>query len=98
MHGNRLNASLLEKNLLGHFAEQPIVLKAKKNKPSKYLAVHLRFEMDMAAYSMCYFGGGKEEEEELEAFRVVHFPALTHLRKTTKYVPAICIYVVFLCL
>ncbi|KAJ3700640.1 hypothetical protein LUZ61_004345 [Rhynchospora tenuis] len=84
MHGNRLNASLLERNLLGHFAEQPIIMKAKKNKPSKYLAVHLRFEMDMAAYSMCYFGGGKEEEEELEAYREVHFPALTHLRKTTK--------------
>ncbi|KAJ4761424.1 O-fucosyltransferase family protein [Rhynchospora pubera] len=84
MHGNRVNASLLERSLLGHFAEQPIKVKAKKNKPSKYLAVHLRFEMDMAAYSMCYFGGGKEEEEELEAYREVHFPALTHLRKTTK--------------
>ncbi|KAJ1696094.1 hypothetical protein LUZ63_004606 [Rhynchospora breviuscula] len=84
MHGNRVNASLLERSLLGHFAEPPIKVKAKKNKPSKYLAVHLRFEMDMAAYSMCYFGGGKEEEEELEAYREVHFPALTNLRKTTK--------------
>jgi GDP-fucose protein O-fucosyltransferase len=89
MHGNRPSVSLLEKNLLGRFAEQPIIVKTKKNKPSKYLAVHLRFEMDMAAYSMCYFGGGKEEEKELEAYRVVHFPALTHLRKTTKYVLAI---------
>lgn len=95
MHRNRLNFSLLEQNLLGRFAEQPIRMKTGKNKPSKYLAVHLRFEMDMAAYSMCYFGGGKEEEEELEAYRAVHFPALTHLRKTTKYIPAICIYIVF---
>ncbi|XP_078175043.1 O-fucosyltransferase 15-like isoform X1 [Carex rostrata] len=84
MHRNRLNFSLLEQNLLGRFAEQPIGMKTRKNKPSKYLAVHLRFEMDMAAYSMCYFGGGKEEEEELEVYRAVHFPALTHLRKTTK--------------
>lgn len=54
-------------------------------KKSRYLALHLRFEIDMAAHSMCEFGGGVEEREELEAYRAVHFPALTHLMKTTKY-------------
>ncbi|KAI0518898.1 hypothetical protein KFK09_006335 [Dendrobium nobile] len=76
--------SFLERNLLG-----PPVAKANHNnakaiKASRYLAIHLRFEIDMAAYSLCYFGGGKEEEEELEAYREVHFPALNTLRKTTK--------------
>ncbi|KAI3989324.1 hypothetical protein MKX01_026907, partial [Papaver californicum] len=41
-------------------------------KKSRYLALHLKFEIDMA------------EREELEAYRAVHFPALTHLMKTTK--------------
>ncbi|OVA19998.1 GDP-fucose protein O-fucosyltransferase [Macleaya cordata] len=53
-------------------------------KKSRYLALHLRFEIDMAAHSMCEFGGGEEEREELEAYRAIHFPALTHLMKTTK--------------
>ncbi|WOL20230.1 hypothetical protein Cni_G29034 [Canna indica] len=73
----------LEHNLLGSFAEG-LGMKGKGNIPSKYLAVHLRFEIDMAAYSMCYFGGGKDEEDELEAYRAVHFPALTLLKNTTK--------------
>jgi hypothetical protein len=54
---NRPSVSLLDQNLLGHFAEQPIVVKAKKIKPSKYLAVHLRFEMDMTAYSVSILVG-----------------------------------------
>lgn len=85
MHGHRPHPSPLEDNLLGHFASKS-VLKGNKNETSKYLAVHLRFEIDMVAYSMCYFGGGKDEEEELEMYRQIHFPALTELRKTTKYV------------
>jgi hypothetical protein len=52
---------------------------------SQYLAVHLRFEIDMVAYSLCYFGGGKEEEDELDAYRQIHFPVLTEIKKTTKY-------------
>ncbi|KAJ8500579.1 hypothetical protein OPV22_011131 [Ensete ventricosum] len=73
----------LEHNLLGSFAEK-LTMKGKKIVPSRYLAVHLRFEIDMAAYSMCHFGGGKDEEDELEAYRAVHFPALTLLKNTTK--------------
>jgi hypothetical protein len=44
---------------------------------SKYLGLHLRFEIDMAAYSMCEFGGGENERMELEAYRETHFPTLT---------------------
>ncbi|XP_042398216.1 O-fucosyltransferase 2-like [Zingiber officinale] len=81
-HGGTLPRSL-ERNLLGSFAER-LSIEGKNNTPSKYLAMHLRFEIDMAAYSMCYFGGGKDEEDELEAYRAVHFPALMLLKNTTK--------------
>ncbi|XP_072978305.1 O-fucosyltransferase 15-like [Typha angustifolia] len=83
MQHHRPYSTPLEHNLLGQFTDKA-VLDGKKMVPAKYLALHLRFEIDMAAYSMCYFGGGKDEEEELEAFRAVHFPALTLLRKSTK--------------
>ncbi|KAI4298746.1 hypothetical protein L6164_032265 [Bauhinia variegata] len=53
-------------------------------KASKYLALHLRFEIDMVAHSLCEFGGGEAERKELEAYREIHFPALAHLEKTTK--------------
>ncbi|CAN1355855.1 O-fucosyltransferase 8 [Linum perenne] len=48
-----------------------------------YLAVHLRFEIDMIAYSLCYFGGGPVEKQELQAYRESHFPLLIErLRKS----------------
>jgi hypothetical protein len=51
--------------------------------PSRYLALHMRFEMDMVAYSLCEFGGGEDERRELHAFRETHFPALAaRLRNT----------------
>ncbi|KAM7263836.1 hypothetical protein ACFE04_001519 [Oxalis oulophora] len=53
-------------------------------KASKYLAIHLRFEIDMVAHSLCEFGGGEEERKELKAYREIHFPALTLLEKTQK--------------
>ncbi|KAI9395986.1 hypothetical protein POPTR_004G058900v4 [Populus trichocarpa] len=43
---------------------------------SKYLALHLRFEVDMIAYSLCDFGGGQKERRELQAYRESHFPML----------------------
>ncbi|KAK9935963.1 hypothetical protein M0R45_012833 [Rubus argutus] len=75
----------LDHYLVGPYAE-PI---KKQNegptkKASKYLALHLRFEIDMVAHSLCEFGGGDEEQKELEAFREIHFPALVLLKKTTK--------------
>ncbi|CAN1811184.1 O-fucosyltransferase 15 [Linum perenne] len=51
---------------------------------SRFLALHLRFEIDMVAHSLCEYGGGREEAEELEAYREIHFPALTVLKKTRK--------------
>ncbi|VYS49752.1 unnamed protein product [Arabidopsis thaliana] len=54
------------------------------HKASKYLAVHLRFEIDMVAHSLCYFGGGDAERAELDAYREKHFPTLANLTKTQK--------------
>lgn len=51
----------------------------------KYLGLHLRFEMDMVAYSMCEFGGGDAEQRELEAYRDIHFPTLTTYKNNGKY-------------
>ncbi|TVT98318.1 hypothetical protein EJB05_56383, partial [Eragrostis curvula] len=52
--------------------------------PNKYLALHMRFEQDMVAYSLCEFGGGEEERRELQAYREKHFPLLAmRLRNTT---------------
>ncbi|KAI3870327.1 hypothetical protein MKW92_040953 [Papaver armeniacum] len=73
----------LDQYLVGPFASS-MDQNMHPSKKSRYLALHLRFEIDMAAHSMCEFGGGVEEREELEAYRAVHFPALTHLMKTTK--------------
>ncbi|KQK18783.1 O-fucosyltransferase 15 isoform X1 [Brachypodium distachyon] len=83
LHGHMPHLSPLEDNLLGHFAGKSIP-NGNRNVSSKYLAVHLRFEIDMVAYSMCYFGGGEDEEEELEKYRQIHFPVLTEIKKTTK--------------
>ncbi|KAK4347255.1 hypothetical protein RND71_033594 [Anisodus tanguticus] len=52
--------------------------------PSKYLALHLRFEIDMVAYSMCEFGGGETERRELQAYREVHFPLVLERLKESK--------------
>lgn len=34
-----------------------------------YIALHLRFEPDMLAFSGCYYGGGEKERQELGAIR-----------------------------
>jgi hypothetical protein len=85
LHGHRASSSPLKDNLLGQFAVKSDP-RANKTDASKYLAVHLRFEIDMVAYSLCYFGGGKDEEDELETYRQIHFPVLSELKKMTKYV------------
>ncbi|KAL0383862.1 UNVERIFIED_CONTAM: O-fucosyltransferase 16 [Sesamum radiatum] len=38
-------------------------------KSRHYIALHLRFEPDMLAFSGCYFGGGEKEKKELGAIR-----------------------------
>ncbi|XP_034697053.1 O-fucosyltransferase 15-like [Vitis riparia] len=85
MRQNVRRSGPLDHYLVGPFAES--TMKGKKNratKSSRYLALHLRFEIDMVAHSLCDFGGGEEERQELEAFREIHFPALALLKKTTK--------------
>ncbi|GAQ78734.1 O-fucosyltransferase family protein [Klebsormidium nitens] len=36
---------------------------------ARFLALHLRFDKDMAAHSACYFGGGWRERRELRRYR-----------------------------
>jgi hypothetical protein len=76
----------LDRHLVGPFGELNME-KSEKNskKASKYLALHLRFEIDMVSHSLCEFGGGEEERKEFEAYREIHFPALALMQKTTKY-------------
>ncbi|XP_052196162.1 O-fucosyltransferase 39-like [Diospyros lotus] len=42
-----------------------------KQGPMKFVAVHLRFDKDMAAHSACDFGGGKAEKLALAKYRQV---------------------------
>ncbi|XP_021766829.1 uncharacterized protein At1g04910-like isoform X1 [Chenopodium quinoa] len=82
---NSSHAGLLDSYLVGPYAKK--VVKGKRGhsvKGPKYLALHLRFEIDMVAHSLCKFGGGEEERKELEAYRQIHFPALTRLEKSDK--------------
>ncbi|KAJ6935034.1 hypothetical protein NC652_010124 [Populus alba x Populus x berolinensis] len=82
-HGTHTGS--LDRYLTGPFAEPNLKGKVGRAvKASRYLAIHLRFEIDMLAHSLCEYGGGEEERKELEAYREIHFPALTHLKKTTE--------------
>lgn len=75
----------LDHYLVGpHTVSAMIARSNRATKASKYLALHLRFEIDMVAHSLCEFGGGEEERQELEAYRQIHFPALTELKNTEK--------------
>lgn len=75
----------LDSHLVGTYAETILKGKgARTMKNSRYLSLHLRFEIDMVAHSLCHFGGGEEERQELEAYREIHFPALVQLKKTTR--------------
>ncbi|XP_026394633.1 O-fucosyltransferase 16-like isoform X3 [Papaver somniferum] len=40
-----------------------------RNKSTHFIALHLRFEPDMLAFSGCYYGGGEKEIRELGAIR-----------------------------
>ncbi|CAN1811183.1 O-fucosyltransferase 15, partial [Linum perenne] len=75
----------LDHTLVGPYAElKTRAMSTSDLKASRFLALHLRFEIDMVAHSLCEYGGGREEAEELEAYREIHFPALTVLKKTRK--------------
>ncbi|XP_002530648.2 O-fucosyltransferase 29 [Ricinus communis] len=47
---------------------QGLVMKMRKM-TSRFIAVHLRFEPDMLAFSGCYYGGGEKERFELGEIR-----------------------------
>ncbi|KAL3617019.1 hypothetical protein CASFOL_039413 [Castilleja foliolosa] len=72
--------SALDEQLLGNFV--PNI--TQPSPTSKYLALHLRFEVDMVAYSMCSFGGGENERRELQAYRESHFPLVLERLKKMK--------------
>ncbi|XP_015063256.1 O-fucosyltransferase 8 isoform X1 [Solanum pennellii] len=77
--------STLDKQLLGNLIPHvPLRHYHAAEGPSKYLALHLRFEIDMVAYSMCEFGGGETEKSELQTYREVHFPLLLERLKKSK--------------
>ncbi|CAK9140955.1 unnamed protein product [Ilex paraguariensis] len=85
MRQNATHSGLLDHYLVGPFADSKMKHeRSRAGKASRYLALHLRFEIDMVAHSLCDFGGGEEERQELEAYRKIHFPALMELKKTTK--------------
>lgn len=80
MRQNATHSGVLDGNLVGPFAKP----KGKVKKDFRYLALHLRFEIDMVAHSLCDFGGGEEEKKELQAYREIHFPGLVELNNTSK--------------
>ncbi|KAL8136918.1 hypothetical protein V2J09_002919 [Rumex salicifolius] len=85
MRQNSTYIGPLDDSLVGPYAKA--IIEGRKLHPkqsSRYLALHLRFEIDMVAYSLCEFGGGEEERRELEAYRRIHFPALTDLEMTSQ--------------
>ncbi|XP_077235413.1 O-fucosyltransferase family protein [Tasmannia lanceolata] len=45
------------------------LVKTIRKTSSRFIAVHLRFEPDMLAFSGCYYGGGDKERNELGAIR-----------------------------
>ncbi|KAJ6835551.1 uncharacterized protein M6B38_332465 [Iris pallida] len=47
---------------------QKLVNKMRMMSP-RFIAIHLRFEPDMLAFSGCYFGGGEKERNELNEIR-----------------------------
>ncbi|KAJ7947103.1 O-fucosyltransferase [Quillaja saponaria] len=77
--------SVLDTQLLGKFIQKAEDQDANRGS-SKYLALHLRFEVDMVAYSQCEFGGGESEKKELQEYREIHFPLLIERLKTSKVV------------
>ncbi|KAI3717200.1 hypothetical protein L1987_68661 [Smallanthus sonchifolius] len=79
----------LDKQLLGNFITGSRLRGPDMDRePLKYIALHMRFEVDMVAYSLCEFGGGQVEKTELQAYREAHFPLLVQRLKQSKAVSA----------
>lgn len=77
---------MLDTQLLGKFIQKREDHDTARSS-TKYLALHLRFEVDMVAYSLCEFGGGENERRELKAYRETHFPLLLERLKKSTYEP-----------
>uniref|UniRef100_A0A0D9XGE0 O-fucosyltransferase family protein n=1 Tax=Leersia perrieri TaxID=77586 RepID=A0A0D9XGE0_9ORYZ len=45
------------------------LIKRMREKSRYFIALHLRFEPDMLAFSGCYFGGGEKEKRDLSSIR-----------------------------
>ncbi|KAM7280080.1 hypothetical protein ACFE04_007214 [Oxalis oulophora] len=45
------------------------MIKQSSDSEGKYVSVHLRFEMDMVAFSCCEYDGGEEEKHEMDMAR-----------------------------
>lgn len=84
MRQNSSQPGLIDRYLVGPYAKSNMKSRKGRGKNQRFLALHLRFEIDMVAHSLCEFGGGEEERRELEAYRQIHFPALTLLTKSDK--------------
>ncbi|GKB79523.1 O-fucosyltransferase 8 isoform X1 [Tanacetum coccineum] len=79
----------LDKQLLGNFITGSQSNRSDMDRsPFNYIALHLRFEVDMVAYSLCEFGGGQLEKTELQAYREDHFPLLMQRLKKSKHFSA----------
>lgn len=46
-----------------------LLVKRLKQRSGRYIALHLRFEPDMLAFTGCYYGGGERERRELGEIR-----------------------------
>ncbi|PNT68558.1 hypothetical protein BRADI_3g42600v3 [Brachypodium distachyon] len=45
------------------------IIRRMRERSTYFIALHLRFESDMLAFSGCYYGGGEKEKRELGAIR-----------------------------
>ncbi|XP_078163060.1 protein ROOT HAIR SPECIFIC 17-like [Carex rostrata] len=46
-----------------------MIVQRMRSRSTRFIAIHLRFEPDMLAFSGCYYGGGEKERTELGAIR-----------------------------
>ncbi|CAH8252001.1 unnamed protein product [Arabidopsis lyrata] len=83
--GPKSASLILDKKSDSPVQEEAASSSSSSSSSSKYLALHLRFEIDMVAHSLCYFGGGETEQKELDSYRQKHFPSLSTLTKKKKF-------------
>lgn len=65
----QLGDKLLERIRTTPMGESPTLEEVLQPTWHNFLALHLRFDKDMAAHSACYFGGGWAERRALRKYR-----------------------------